>query len=110
MCYDSPKKVLYLNLPNAKEPFRNWINKFSERNRLLIRAYIDRVARGGGKKNIKNIGDGVFEIKIKLGPGYRVYFTKIGNDIILLLLGGDKGTQKRDILLAKKYWRNYVSN
>ena len=59
------------------------------------------------KKHIKSLGDGVFEIKIPHGPGLRVYFAEIENVIMLLLLGGDKSTQTRDIKKAKEYWRQY---
>ena len=61
----------------------------------------------GGKKNIRALGDGVFEIKIKFGAGLRVYFAEEGKTILLLLAGGDKSTQKSDIKRAKKYWTEY---
>jgi putative addiction module killer protein len=73
-----------------------------------ITNYIDRVAAGGSKKNIRALGDGIFEIKMDFGPGYRVYFGELSHVIILLVLGGDKHTQDKDIKLAKKYWREYV--
>ena len=53
---------------------------------------------GGAKKNIKALGDRVFEIKVNYGPGYRVYFGELDNVIILLLSGGDKSSQKRDTM------------
>ncbi|RLA59030.1 MAG: type II toxin-antitoxin system RelE/ParE family toxin [Epsilonproteobacteria bacterium] len=109
MCYNRPKRVIYLRLPNGKTPFQDWVLGLPLNIQLIIQSYIDRIARGGGKKNIRNIGDGVFEIKIKYGPGLRIYFAYQGKKIILLFLGGDKGSQKRDISLAKKYWRDYVS-
>ena len=102
------KKVYNLILPNNKEPFEEWIRKLDEKSRSNIDTYIDRVASGGGKKNIKFLGDGVFEIKINYGPGFRVYFAEEWNNIILLLIGGNKRTQIRDINKAKRYWRDYV--
>jgi len=76
-----------------------------------VRSFIDRVATGGAKNNVKFLGEQIFEIKIDRGPGYRVYFGKIENDeVILLILGGDKSSQVKDIRLAKLYWRIYVSN
>ena len=69
-------------------------------------AYIERVAIGGSKKNIRSLGDGLFEIKIHYGPGYRIYFGNLKGSIILLLVGGDKSSQRQDISLAKKYWRS----
>ncbi len=68
---------------------------------------IQRVAQGGSKKSIKALKDGVFELKIPQGPGYRIYFAEDGNEIIILLIGGDKKTQGRDIDKAKEYWRSY---
>ena len=102
------KKVFTLRLRNGSEPFSEWLQRLEIREQAAIRAYIDRVAMGGGKKNVKPLAHGVFEVKIDRGPGYRVYFGQDGNEIILLLLGGDKGSQSRDIKLAKEYWRTYV--
>ncbi|MBI4042117.1 MAG: hypothetical protein HY391_01440, partial [Deltaproteobacteria bacterium] len=67
------------------------------------------VAAGGGRKNVRVLGEGVFEIKIKYGPGFRVYFGEEGMGMILLILGGHKGSQSRDIEMARQLWRNYVS-
>ena len=88
-------------------------SKFGSRNstylsRAQIYAYIDRVAAGGAKRNIKSLGDGVYEVKIDVGPGYRVYFGELDGRIILLLVGGDKKSQRRDIKTAKNYWSEYV--
>lgn len=102
------KKIYNLILPNSKAPFEEWIKALDKKSKANILAYINRVAYGGGKKNIKPLGDGVFEIKVNYGPGFRVYFAEEGNSIILLLLGGNKKTQSRDIITAKKYWRNHV--
>ncbi|TDJ03658.1 MAG: type II toxin-antitoxin system RelE/ParE family toxin [Deltaproteobacteria bacterium] len=110
MCYDKARRVIYYALENGKEPFREWVKKLNIREQDIIMTYVVRVRSGGAKRNIKNLGDGIFEIKIQYGPGFRIYFGNQGRNIILLLLGGDKGSQKRDISLAKKYWRNYVSN
>ena len=73
---------------------------------IIIRT-IQRVAQGGAKKSIKALKEGVFEIKIPHGPGYRVYFAEDGDTLIILLIGGDKRTQSRDIKKAKEYWRSY---
>jgi len=53
------------------------------------------------------VGGGVFELILDFGPGYRIYFSEIGNIVVLLLCGGDKGSQIRDIERAKMYWREY---
>ncbi len=101
------KTVKMLQLPGGKEPYREWYEKLDGTTRRKVSAFVERVSLGGAKKNIKELGDGVFEIKIDHGPGYRVYFAEKRNVLILLLLGGDKSTQFRDIQQAKKYWREY---
>jgi putative addiction module killer protein len=72
-----------------------------------IRARIDRI-EAGNFGNYKALGTGLFEFKFDYGPGYRVYFAIDGNEIILLLSGGDKGSQRRDIEKAREYWINYL--
>lgn len=54
---------------------------------------------------VKPLGDGISELKIDHGPGYRVYYAMSGKTVVLLLVGGDKSTQKRDIETAKSYWK-----
>jgi len=61
----------------------------------------------GNFSNVKGVGAGVFEYRIDFGPGYRVYFGQVGTQLVLLLCGGDKGSQKRDIKTAKEYWADY---
>lgn len=56
---------------------------------------------------MRSVGEGVSELVIDYGPGYRVYFSKIGDEIVILLLGGDKSTQDKDIKRAKEYWHDY---
>jgi putative addiction module killer protein len=55
----------------------------------------------------RGVGEGVFELVIDVGPGYRVYFGKDGKQLVILLIGGTKGSQAADIETAKKYWRDY---
>ncbi len=73
----------------------------------VIHSYVLRVAKGGSRKHVKSLGDGVWEIKIPHKHGaMRVYFGRTNG--IIILLGGGKSSQKSDIRQAKKYWRNYV--
>lgn len=99
------KQIETLMLPNGREPFSDWLKKLNTPTRAIILSYVNRVAEGFSKKNIRSLGGGVFEIKINTGPGYRVYFGEIENRIILLLLGGQKRSQQSDIARAKQYWR-----
>ncbi|MEX0798270.1 MAG: type II toxin-antitoxin system RelE/ParE family toxin [Bacteriovoracaceae bacterium] len=102
------KTVEYYITETGEKPFLEWLEKLPLKEQYIVRKYILRVADGGSKKNIKSLKDGVFEIRIFHGAGLRVYFAEDGEKIILLLIGGDKGSQKSDIEKAKKYWRNYA--
>jgi len=84
------------------EIFRKWRMKLKdERARVLIASRLDRLAFGNAG-DVRPVGQGVSELRIDQGPGYRVYFQKRGNTIVLLLCGGDKRTQDRDIEIAKR--------
>jgi putative addiction module killer protein len=61
----------------------------------------------GNFSNVKNLGDGVFENKIHFGPGYRIYFGQEGDELIILLAGGTKSQQSKDIQEAKLLWAEY---
>jgi putative addiction module killer protein len=69
---------------------------------------LDRVKLGNFGE-CKALGDGVTELKFHLGPGYRVYIGQDGNELVVLLCGGDKSTQRKDIETAKDYWHDYVN-
>ena len=74
--------------------------------RAKIRVRLDRVRLGNLGDN-RAVGEGVRELKVDYGPGYRVYFAQEGAHIILLLLGGDKSSQEKDIETAKEYWNDF---
>lgn len=81
--------------------FRNWATRLRDlRARARIAARIDRLA-AGNPGEVKSVGDGVSELRIDYGPGYRLYFTRKGALVVLLLCGGDKSSQERDIRQAK---------
>ena len=92
---------------NGKSPFEDWLRSIRDTSavaRILTR--IDRL-RFGNFGDCKSVGAGVFELRIHFGPGFRVYFGLIGADLVLLLCGGDKSSQKKDIELSQKYWKEY---
>ncbi len=86
--------------------FTTWLNKLDVQARAKVRVRVDRVRLGnfGDCKQLKS-AEGVWELRIDYGPGYRVYFGRKGNTLVVLLVGGDKGSQKRDIEKAKRYWQ-----
>ena len=93
--------------PNGREPFTEWLKLLRDRTtRKRIQARIDRI-ESGNLGDHKSVGDGIFELRSQFGPGYRIYFGEVDNTIILLLCGGDKSSQDRDIEWAKDYWQEY---
>lgn len=90
---------------NGRMPFNEWLSGLKDRKtRAVIRTRLDRVAQGN-LGHYKLLGDGVCELKISFGPGYRIYFG-IHQDLVIILCGGDKSSQKDDIKRAKNYWKN----
>jgi putative addiction module killer protein len=91
------------------EEFSAWIKALRDRRAVArIGIRIDRLRQGHGG-DIKPVGDGIREMRIDHGPGYRVYFAQRGDVAVLLLCGGDKGSQDRDIRKAKtlaKEWKD----
>ncbi len=86
--------------------FAKWIDGLRDiRARARVLARIERLA-GGNAGDVKPIGEGVSELRINYGPGYRVYFWKRGRSLVILLAGGDKRTQSRDINTALRLARN----
>ena len=81
-----------------------WLENLGDRSgRVKIKVHIDRLARGNFG-NCRSLGEGLHELKINFGPGYRVYFGLIRNCIVLILDGGSKRTQSQDIEMSRKYW------
>lgn len=83
-----------------------WLDKLRDiqaRSRVLVR--IKRLA-DGNPGDVKSVGEGIYELRIHYGPGYRVYYTKIDDEIVLLLVGGNKSTQSSDIEKAQRLARN----
>lgn len=102
-------EIKYYQGANGKEPFTDWLDGLKDfKGRAIIRTRIDRL-KLGDLGRCRSVGEGVVELKIDFGPGYRCYFGKIGKTVVLLLCGGDKASQVRDIERAKKYFEEYRS-
>jgi putative addiction module killer protein len=102
-----PKEVLAYQSREGKIPFNEWLDDVRDRKAVArILARLARV-RQGNPGDSKSVGEGVAELRVDYGPGYRVYFGQTGQTLIILLCGGDKRTQERDIQRAKQYWRDY---
>ena len=86
-----------------KNLFRDWFFSLDARAAAKVTAAIARL-ENGNLSNIKSVGGGVYEYKINFGPGYRVYFAYVGKSIIILLAGGSKKRQSKDIEKAKARW------
>lgn len=88
------------------EIYANWLDNLRDiRARARIQARVERLALGN-PGDVKPVGEGVSELRIDYGPGYRVYFTRQGNLVVILLAGGDKSTQTTDIQTALRLARN----
>ena len=102
-----PKRVLIYEDVNGKAPYSEWLKALRDRRAAAkIDIRIERIKLG----NLgfwTSVGEGVGELKIDYGPGYRVYFGQIGTKVIVLLCGGDKKTQAKDIANAKEFWRDF---
>ena len=87
-----------------KRPFVTWIKKLKDaKGRGVINARVARL-RLDNFGDCKPVGDGVWELHIDFGPGYRVYYGQADKQLVLLLCGGDKDTQNANITIAKRYW------
>ncbi|MDE2396571.1 MAG: type II toxin-antitoxin system RelE/ParE family toxin [Burkholderiales bacterium] len=89
------------------EVYRDWMAALRDRaGRARIQVRVDRLIHGNPGTH-RNLTDGVSELKIDFGPGYRVYYTQRGDRLLLLLIGGDKSTQSKDIEQAIELARNF---
>ena len=90
-------------------PFSEWRDSLRDvKAKAKIRAKLNQV-RLGNLGDHSSVGEGVCELRINYGPGYRIYFGQIGTAVVLLLCGGDKSSQERDISKAREFWQDYRS-
>lgn len=104
---ESPIEIKLLETDEGKIPFEEWYNSLKDKvTKVRVRRRLDRMELGNFG-DTKSVGEGVYELRLHFGAGYRVYFTHVGNTVIVLIGGGDKSTQNKDIDQAKAIWRKY---
>lgn len=92
---------------DGRDPFLDWMRKLRDMTaRVAIDRRVNRIEQGNFGDH-KYLRDGISELRIDVGPGYRVYYAKAGRTVVLLLCGGDKRTQDADIDRACSYWRDW---
>lgn len=104
----SPRQIIIFEDANGKEPFTKWLKSLKDmrsRARILQRLRMVEQSHFG---DVKSLGGGLHELRFFFGSGYRVYFGEHKQDLVVLLLGGDKSGQDRDISKALDYWLEYL--
>lgn len=95
----------YLDL-NGRSPYAAWFEALNAQAAARVAVALTRLAQGN-LSNVKGVGDGVYEYRIDFGPGYRIYFGKDGERVVILLGGGSKKRQQSDIRDAVARWRDF---
>jgi len=104
-----PREIERYVTADGQIPFDNWFDSIRvSKTQTIISKRLDRV-RMGNLGDYRSVGGGVFELRIDYGRGYCIYFGQVGTTIVVLLCGGDKSTQIKDIRQAQEYWRDYRS-
>lgn len=102
----TPREVLIYATPDGREPFTEWVSFLRDENaraKIKIRLRIEQ----GNLGDYQSVREGVCELRIDYGPGYRVYFGQVSTIILVILSGGDKSRQDKDIATALDYWAEY---
>jgi putative addiction module killer protein len=100
-----PREILICQTEDGREPFMEWLHELDPATRGRVRARIDRL-EDGLFGDAQPIGEGLSELRLDFGPGYRVYFGQRGNEVHLIR-GGSKRTQIVDIAMVKEFWREH---
>ncbi|MFZ1029939.1 MAG: type II toxin-antitoxin system RelE/ParE family toxin [Limnoraphis robusta] len=104
-----PREIRRYVTSDGTISFDEWYNSLRDRKaQAKIKLRLERVALGN-LGDYRSVGEGVCELRINYGSGYRVYFGQIGSTLVILLCGGDKSTQQNDIRKAIDYWIDYRS-
>ena len=91
---------------NGNSPYGQWFFRLNATAAVKVATAIHRMEQGNFS-NVKGVGASVFEYRVDFGPGYRIYFGKDGDLLVILLAGGTKKRQQADIRAAKQYWQDY---
>lgn len=100
------KAIVIFRMANGNMPFVEWMISLDDKAQTIVESRLNRI-RLGNMGDVKTIGGGVHEFRIDYGPGYRIYFGNAGGKAILLLVGGGKSGQQKDIRKAMEYWREF---
>lgn len=102
-----PVELRIYQTAGGRHPFTDWLENLKDRiGAAAVMSRLNRL-RAGNFGDAKALGNGVFELRVDFGPGYRVYFAKPGRAIVVLLCGGDKSTQSKDIHKAEGFQADY---
>jgi putative addiction module killer protein len=101
--------IRYYVAADGRQPFAEWFVDLESISRAKVTRSIVRMEQGNFS-NVKSVGEGVLEYRIDFGPGYRVYFGRDGETLVILLCGGTKKRQQRDIDAAHVYWQDYKAS
>jgi putative addiction module killer protein len=101
-------KIITYRTENQREPFTEWYRDLEFKTRTIVASRLARIREGnfGVCKPLKGYA-GIYELVIDYGPGYRIYYGKQGDTVVILLIGGEKRSQMRDIERAYRYWLDY---
>jgi putative addiction module killer protein len=99
-------RVLHYLTPDGKDVYEEWLTGLDRGDADRIDAYVTRMERGNFGVT-RTVHEGVSELKIDVGPGYRVYYLRHQERVVVILCGGHKGSQSRDIMTAKRYAADY---
>ena len=103
------RTVIYYADQDGREPFAEWLESLSIPFQDRVFRRLQRVQLGNFGDH-KGVGEGIHELRLHFGKGYRIYYGQDGDDIVLLLCGGDKSRQRKNIKQAKRYWEAYQMN
>ncbi len=99
-------ELRYYLASDGVSPFEDWFSDLEAKAAAKVAVALARLEQGN-LSNVKGVGEGVLEYRIDWGPGYRVYFGRDGDVLVILLTGGTKQRQQRDIVAARDYWGDY---